>query len=89
MKKLLIYILILCFLGLSGCTNNNVNNEGQKELQAEFETVLDEVFIETISDDFLDLYQTIEKLFLSISNNIYNGPETYFDSNYPKLPLLP
>ena len=60
MKKLLIYILILCFLGLSGCTNNNVNNEGQKELQAEFETVLDEVFIETISDDFLDLYQTIE-----------------------------
>ena len=29
-----------------------------------------------------DLYQTIEKLFLSISNNIYNGPETYFDSNY-------
>ena len=21
-------------------------------------------------------------LFLSISNNIYNGPETYFDSNY-------
>ena len=74
MKKLLIYILILCFLGLSGCTNNNVNNEGQKELQAEFETVLDEVFIETISDDFLDLYQTIEKLFLSISNNIYNGP---------------
>ena len=60
MKKLLIYILILCFLGQSGCTNNNVNNEGQKELQAEFETVLDEVFIETISDDFLDLYQTIE-----------------------------
>ena len=29
-----------------------------------------------------DLYQTIEKLFLSISNNIYNGPEIYFDSNY-------
>lgn len=29
-----------------------------------------------------DLYQKIEKLLVSISNNIYNGPETFFDSNY-------
>ena len=29
-----------------------------------------------------DLYKKIEQIFVSVSNNIYNGPETYFDSNY-------
>lgn len=29
-----------------------------------------------------NLYQTIDKILVSVSNNIYNGPETFFDSNY-------
>ena len=29
-----------------------------------------------------DLYKKIEQIFVSVSNNIYNGPETFFDSNY-------
>ena len=30
----------------------------------------------------VNLYNTIENIFVSISNNIYNGPETFFDSQY-------
>ena len=38
----------------------------------------------SLNDSLVDvnLYNTIENIFVSISNNIYNGPETFFDSNY-------
>lgn len=38
----------------------------------------------SLNDSLVDvnLYNTIENIFVSISNNIYNGPETFFDSQY-------
>lgn len=38
----------------------------------------------SLNDSLVDvnLYNTIENIFVSISNNIYNGPETFFDSKY-------
>lgn len=38
----------------------------------------------SLNDSLVDvnLYNTIENIFVSVSNNIYNGPETFFDSKY-------
>ena len=38
----------------------------------------------SLNDSLVDvnLYNAIENIFVSISNNIYNGPETFFDSKY-------
>ena len=38
----------------------------------------------SLNDSLVDvnLYNKIENIFVSISNNIYNGPETFFDSQY-------
>ena len=38
----------------------------------------------SLNDSLVDvnLYNTIENIFVSISNNIYNGPETFFDLQY-------